>query len=59
MIASVKAPDLAAHLGDLLNLASINPETEHQLAKVAHRLSPDELVNRLMPLFGGKSPSMA
>ena len=53
-IESVKAPDLAAHLGDLLNLAPINPETEHQLAELAHRLSPDELINRLLPLLNGE-----
>ena len=47
----VAAPNLAMNLGDLLNLAPINAETENHLAELAQRLSPDELVNRLTPLF--------
>ena len=48
---TVKAPTLALNLGDLLNLAPINAEAEIHIAELAHRLSPDELVNRLAPLF--------
>ncbi|NVO57043.1 type IV secretory system conjugative DNA transfer family protein [Rhodobacteraceae bacterium B1Z28] len=50
---TIKAPDLAGNLGSLLNLAPINPETDRELAELAHRLSPDELINRLSPLFRG------
>jgi len=47
----VKAPKLAQSLGDLLNLAPIEPQAEKHLATLAHRLSPDELIRRLAPLF--------
>ncbi|WP_299664645.1 hypothetical protein [uncultured Ruegeria sp.] len=54
-IQTVKAPNFADNLSNLLNLATISPESEPELADLAHRLSPDELVNRLMPLFSGKN----
>ncbi|WP_162946796.1 hypothetical protein [Ruegeria sp. EL01] len=50
---TIKAPDLAGNLGSLLNIAPINPKTERELADLAHRLSPNELINRLSPLFRG------
>jgi type IV secretion system protein VirD4 len=50
-IETIKAPELAANLGDLLCIAPIKPDIERELAELAHRLSPDELVKRLMPLF--------
>jgi type IV secretion system protein VirD4 len=59
MIESIKAPMLATHLGDLLNFAPINTATEPELSGLAHRLSPDELINRLMPLFSGEYSKFA
>lgn len=52
-IETVKAPSFADNLGNLLNLAPVNPDSEPKLADLALWLSPDELVNRLMPLFSG------
>lgn len=54
VIERVKAPSLAVNLGSLLNLAPINLETEIELSDLAHRLSPDELINKLMPLITNK-----
>ena len=54
-IETVKAPSFADNLGSLLNLAPISPGREPELADLAYRLSPDELINRLMPLFSGEN----
>ncbi|NVO58497.1 hypothetical protein HW561_22190 [Rhodobacteraceae bacterium B1Z28] len=51
----MKAPSFANNLGNLLNLAPVSPDSEPELADLAHRLSPDELINRLMPLFSGEN----
>ena len=59
VIETIKAPNLVGNIGSLLNLAPINPEAEPELAELAHRLSPDELVNRLSPLFGGNAKGLA
>ncbi|MFA3921074.1 type IV secretory system conjugative DNA transfer family protein [Ruegeria hyattellae] len=55
-MATVKAPSFAGNLGSLLNLAPISHETDPRLVELAHRLSPDELVKRLMPLFSDGKP---
>ncbi|MEP3332233.1 type IV secretory system conjugative DNA transfer family protein [Sedimentitalea sp.] len=52
VVESIKAPELAENLGRLLGLVPVDPETERELVELAHRLSPDELVRRLSPLFG-------
>ncbi len=58
-IETIKAPELAANLGDLLCIAPIKPDIERELAELAHRLSPDELIKRLMPLFSREEPRPA
>lgn len=51
----MKAPSFADNLGNLLILVLISSESETELANLARRLSLDELVNRLMPLFSGEN----
>lgn len=58
-IETVKARSFADNLGSLLNLAPISADSEPELADLSHRLSPDELVNRLMPLFSSQSTQLA
>jgi len=53
VMASIEAPAFEQNLGSLLSIAPINQEKEPELAEIARRLSPDELVGRLSLLFGG------
>lgn len=58
-MAAANAPALATNLGDLLNFAPINPNAEPELAEAADRLTPDELVRRLKPMFADRNMGLA
>ncbi|KIC36085.1 hypothetical protein RA27_22340 [Ruegeria sp. ANG-R] len=59
VIATVQTPELEGDIGELLGLAPIDPDAEPELAELAHRLSPAELVKRLAPLFTNGELAMA